>query len=90
MTRARQHLGVALAGKDRADDPQARRTVDVSDDVVEPEINLYQRLLRILDMRGRVLSRRSTLTHIGTQLGDLAFGPKAGTQQPVRMKPLPN
>jgi hypothetical protein len=33
-------------------------------------------------LRGRVLSRRSTLTHIGTQLGDLSFGPKAGTQQP--------
>ena len=49
-----------------------------------------QRLLHILDMRGRVLEQTHTLTDIGTQLGDLAFGPKAGTRQPVRMKPLPN
>ena len=28
------------------------------------------------------------MTHVCTQLGNLSFGPKAGTQQPVRMEPL--
>jgi hypothetical protein len=59
MAQARQHLGVALAGKNRADDPQAGRASDVGADVVELEIHLCQRLLHMLDMRGRVL--RQTL-----------------------------
>jgi hypothetical protein len=29
-----------------------------------------------------------TLTHVCSQFGDLAFGPKAGTQQAIRMKTL--
>ena len=49
---------------------------------------LGQRLLHVLDMRCCVLKQTLALTHVGPQLGDLAFGPKAGTQQPVRMKPL--
>ena len=88
MAQARQHLGVTLAGKNRADDPQAGRASDVGDDVVELEIHLCQRLLHMLDMRGRVLKQTLALTHVGTQLGDLAFGSKAGTQKPMRMKPL--
>src|ERR1700691_4181164 len=78
MAQARQHLGVSLAGNNRADDPQAGRASDVGDDVVELEIHLCQRLLHMLDMRGRVLKQTLTLTHVGTQLGDLAFGSKAG------------
>ena len=39
-------------------------------------------------MGGRILEQTLALTHVCTQLGDLAFGPKAGTQQTVRMKPL--
>ena len=37
---------------------------------------------------GRVLKQSLALTHVRTQLGDLAFGPKAGTQQTVGMEPL--
>src|SRR6202035_2573116 len=36
---------------------------------------------------GRVLQQTLALTHGCTQLGYLCFGPKAGTQQPVRMEP---
>jgi hypothetical protein len=38
----------------------------------------------MLDMRGRVLEQTLTLTRIGTQLGDLAIGPKAGTWAEAR------
>ena len=50
MAQARQHLRVALAGKDRADDPQAGRAGDVGDDVVELKIHLGQCLLHMLDV----------------------------------------
>jgi hypothetical protein len=39
-----------LAGKDRADNPQASRARDVGDDVVELKVHLRQRLLHMLDM----------------------------------------
>ena len=50
MARTRQHLRVALAGKDRADNPQAGRAGDVGDDVVELKIHLCQCLLHMLDV----------------------------------------
>jgi hypothetical protein len=56
--------------------------------VVELKVHLCQRLLHVLDMRGRIFEQTLALTHVCTQHGDLAFGPKAGTQQTVRMKPL--
>jgi hypothetical protein len=40
----------ALAGKDRADNPQAGRAGDVGDDVVELKIHLCQCLLHMLDV----------------------------------------
>jgi hypothetical protein len=40
MAQTRQHLRVALAGKDRADNPKAGRAGDVGDDVVELKIRL--------------------------------------------------
>ena len=79
MAQARQHLGVALAGKNRADDPQAGRASDVGDDVVELEIHLCQRLLHVLDMRCCVLKQTLALTHVGTQLGK-KHGPWAVAQ----------
>ena len=88
IAQARQHLGVTLAGEDCADDPQTRCAGDVGDDVVELKIHLCQRLLHVLDMRGRILEQALALTHVCSQLSDLAFGPKAGTQQTVGMKPL--
>src|SRR5262249_16414596 len=39
MAQRRQHLRVALAGKDRADNAQAGRAGDVGDDVVELKIH---------------------------------------------------
>ena len=88
IAQARQHLGVTLAGEDCADDPQAGCAGDVGDDVVELKIHLGQRLLHVLNMRGRILEQTLALTHVGTQLGNLTFGPKAGAQQTVGMKPL--
>ena len=88
MAQARQHLGVALAGNDRVNDPQAGRACDVGDDVVQLQVHLGQRLLYMLDMRGRVLEQALALAHVGAQFGDLAFRSKAGAQQPVRMQPL--
>src|SRR5882762_1221513 len=85
---AYQRLGVALAGKDRANDAQAGRTGDIGDDVVELKIHLGQCLLHMLDVRGRVLQQTLALTHVGSQFGNLPFGPKAGSQQSERMEPL--
>ena len=50
VAQARQRLGIALAGKDRAYDTQAGRAGDVGDDVVELKIHLRQGLLHMLDV----------------------------------------
>jgi hypothetical protein len=42
----------------------------------------------MLDVRCRVLQQALALTHVGSQLGNLPFGAKAGPQQPERMEPL--
>jgi hypothetical protein len=41
-----------------------------------------------VERRRRLLKQTLALTHICSELGDLAFGPKAGTQKAIRMKPL--
>ena len=84
-----QHLGGTLAGEDGADDAQAGGGAgDVGDDVMELNVHLGQRLLHMLDVRGRVLKKALALTHVGSQLRNLSFGSKAGPQQSKRMEPL--
>ena len=61
---------------------------DIGDDMVELEVHLGQRLLHVLNMRGRILEQTLALTYVGTQRDEMTFGPKAGAQQTVRMKPL--
>src|SRR5467141_319940 len=51
MAQARQRLGVALAGKDRANDAQAGRTGDIGDDVWRLRINPVNGLRIILKVR---------------------------------------
>src|SRR5260370_33462871 len=55
MAQARQRLGVAFAGKDRANDAQASRSGDVGDNVVERKIHLGQCFLHMLNVGGGVL-----------------------------------
>ena len=50
MAQARQHVRVALAREDGADDAQPGGAGDVGDDVVELNIHLCQRLLHMLDV----------------------------------------
>ena len=56
--------------------------------MVELKIHLRQGLLHMLDVRGRVLQQTLALTHVGSQLRNLSFGSKAGSQQSIRMEPL--
>ena len=88
VAQARQHVGVTLAGDDCADDAQAGHARDVRDDVMELQVHLCQRLLHVLDMGGRILEQPLALTQVCSQLGDLALGPEAGTQQTVFMQAL--
>ena len=88
IAQACQHLGVTLAGEDGADDAQAGGAGDVGNDVMELNVHLGQRLLHMLDVRGRVLKKTLALTHVGSQHRNLSFGSKAGPQQSKRMEPL--
>src|SRR5271165_1118433 len=88
IAQLRQHLGIVLTSQDCADDPQTSRTGNVDDHVVELKIHLCQRLLHMLNMRGRVLEQTLALTYVCSQLSNLAFGPKTGSQQTERMKLL--
>jgi hypothetical protein len=42
----------------------------------------------MLDVGGRVLQQTLALRHVGSQLRNLSFGSKAGSQQSIRMEPL--
>lgn len=42
----------------------------------------------MLDVGGRVPNQTLALAHVGSQLRNLSFGPKAGSRQPKRMEPL--
>ena len=53
-----------LAGEDCADDPQSSCACDISDDMVELEVHLGQRLLHVLNMRGRILEQTLALTYV--------------------------
>ena len=77
-----------LAGEDCTDDPQSGCACDIGGDMVELEVHPGQRLLHVLNMRGRILEQTLALTYVGAQLDEMTFGPKAGAQQTVRMKPL--
>ena len=85
---ARQYCRIALAGKDRADDPQPGHTSNIGDDVMDLHVHFSQRLVHVLDMICPILKQTLTLTQVGTQFGDLTFGPKACTQQTEGVKPL--
>ena len=47
--------------------------------MMELKVHLGQRLLHVLNMRGRILEQTLALAYVGTQLRELALGPKAGT-----------
>ena len=65
IPQARQHFGIMFAGEDCADDPQSGCACDIGDDMVELEVHLGQRLLHVLNMRGRILEQTLALTYVG-------------------------
>ena len=74
-----QHVRIALAVHDRADDAHPGHAGDVRDDVMELQVHLRQRLLHVLDVRRRVIQQPLALTQIGPQRRDLALRPEAGS-----------
>ncbi len=82
IAQARQHLGVMLAGEDCADDPQSSCAGDVGDDMMELKIHLGQRLLHVLNMRGRILEQTLALAYVGTQLVNWPLGRKLARSRP--------
>ena len=62
-----QHVRVALAGHDGADDAHPGRARDVRDDVMELQVHLRQRLLHVLDVGGGVVQQPLALAQIGPQ-----------------------
>jgi hypothetical protein len=75
-----QHVGIALAVHDRADDAHPGHARDVRGDVMELQVHLGQRLLHVLDMGRRVIQQPLALTQIGPQRRDLALRPEAAPQ----------
>src|ERR1700739_4637858 len=64
---ARQHCRIALASKDRSDDPQPGHTSNIGDDVMELHVHFSQRLLHVLDMRCPILQQTLTLTQVSME-----------------------
>lgn len=75
------------APQDRADEAQPVAPV-MSARSGGVEDYLGQGLVHMLDVGGRVPNQTLALAHVGSQLRNLSFGPKAGSHQPKRMEPL--
>jgi hypothetical protein len=67
IPQARQRPGIMFAGKDGMDDPQSSCACDIGDNMVELKVHLGQRLLHMLNMRGRILERTLALTYGATR-----------------------
>ena len=84
----RQDLRGALARDDRAEDAHPGRTRDVGHGMVQLQIHLHQRLLHVLNVRGRVLDEPLAQPQIGAQLDDRLAWTEAAAQQPVLVQLL--
>jgi hypothetical protein len=83
-----QGVRVALARHECPDDAHPGRPGDVRDDVVDLQVHLGQRLLHVLDVRGRVIQQALALPQVRPQLGDLALRPEAAPEQPILVQAL--
>jgi hypothetical protein len=55
---------------------------------VQLHVHLHERLLHVLDVRGRILYEPFAMTQVRAQLGDSLAWTEAAPQQPVRMELL--
>ena len=58
---------VAFAGDDRANDAHAGEPGNVRDDVVQLDVHLHERLLHVLNVRGRVVDQPLTMPQVRAQ-----------------------
>ncbi|HYH37991.1 MAG TPA: hypothetical protein VD860_07195, partial [Azospirillum sp.] len=78
-----QHRRFTLAIDEGADDLHVGDTREISDDMVELQVHLHQRLLHVLNVRGGIVEQAFAVPEVGAQRGDFARWPEAATQQPV-------
>ncbi len=55
--------------------------------VLQLNIHPHQRLLHVLDVRGRIVQQALALAQVGPQRRQFALGPKARAHQPILMQP---
>ena len=73
-----QDPGIALAGSDGTDDAHAGHPGDISNDMMQLQVHLHQRLLHVLDVGRGIIEQPLTLAQVRPQSCDLAFGLEAG------------
>jgi hypothetical protein len=76
-----QRRGVALAGEYRVENGKARRARYVADHVVNLQIHLRERLMKMLDMLRSHLHQWLPVPQDRTHGTDLIFRPEGGAQQ---------
>lgn len=81
-----KNFRITLAFNDGTDDPHARRTRDVGDDMMQLQVHLHQRLLHVLDVSGGILGEPFPLPHVGAQGGDLRLRAETAAEQAVGMQ----
>lgn len=77
---------ITLPAKNRLDDPQARHTGDIGDDLVELDVHLLQGLLHALDMGPGTLDQIVPLTNVRTKHTDAILTSKPPPKQPIAVK----
>ena len=83
-----EHLGIAHAVEDCADDLHSGRARDVSDDVVELDVHQHERLLHVLNVRRGVLNDALAMTKQRSQARHTVSRTKTAAQQAVLMQLL--
>ena len=75
-------VGIRAPGDDGSQNLEPRDAGDVTDDELKLQIQLPQRFLHPLDVRGRALDQRLPVAEIGPQNGDRRRGSKTAPQEP--------
>ena len=79
---------VALSSDDRAENAQTRHACHITNNVVQVQMHLIQRLVHVLNMFDRHLEQIVAMAEETAELADVLRRTKRRRQQPIAMQPL--
>lgn len=83
-----QFVGITLALQNRGDNTLAGHASDIGDHLGQLDIHLFESLLHVLRVTGRITNLHLSLPMIGTQSHDRIRRPERRLQQTIRVQSL--